>query len=97
MVWRTSHEEFEFNCTVPTVKHAGGSVMIWDCFRQRGVDKLYVLDGIMDKFYYRDILKKNLLPSIEQFWLEQQCIFMHANDPKHTSKVNQRLVEVKKD
>ncbi|CAF4057144.1 unnamed protein product [Rotaria magnacalcarata] len=29
MVWRTRHEEFDPKCTVPTVKHGGGSVMIW--------------------------------------------------------------------
>ena len=28
MVWRTSREEFDPKCTVPTVKHGGGSVMV---------------------------------------------------------------------
>ena len=52
MVQRTPGEEFDPKCTVPTVKHSGGSVMVWDCFTRRGVGKLCVLDRIMDRFYY---------------------------------------------
>ncbi|CAF3806888.1 unnamed protein product [Rotaria socialis] len=29
MVWRTRREEFDRKCTVPTVKHGGGSVIVW--------------------------------------------------------------------
>ena len=32
MVWRSRYEEFDPKCTVPIVKHGGGSVMVWDCF-----------------------------------------------------------------
>lgn len=96
MVWRTPHEEFEPNCTVPTVKHGGGSVMIWGCFTQRGVGNLCILDRIMDRFYYREILERNLLPSIEQLSLQNQCIFMHDNDPKHTSKLIKDWLKEKK-
>ena len=41
----------------------------------------------MDRFYYRDILEQNLQPSINHFKLGQRCIFMHDNDPKHTSRL----------
>ena len=54
MVWRTPHEEFDPKCIVPTVKYAGGSVMVWGCFTRRRVEKLCVLDRIMNRFYYRD-------------------------------------------
>ncbi|CAF4207163.1 unnamed protein product, partial [Rotaria magnacalcarata] len=72
MVWRTRHEEFDPKCTVPTVKHGGGSVMIWVSFTRQGVGKLCLLDRIMDRFYYRDILEQNLLPSINHLKLGQQ-------------------------
>ena len=85
MVWRTPREEFDPKCTVPTVKHGGGSVMVWGCFTRRRVGKLCVLDRIMDSFYYRDILERNLLPSIDHFKFGQQSHFMHDNDSKHTS------------
>ena len=85
MVWRMPGEEFGPKCTIPMVKHGGASVMIWGCFIRQGVVKLCVLDSIMDRFYYRDILKQNLQPSINHFNLGQRCIFMHDNDPKYTS------------
>ena len=59
--------------------------MVWGCFISQGVGKLCVLDRVMDRFYYRDILEENLQPSINHFKLGQRCIFMHDNDLKHTS------------
>ena len=56
MVWRTLDEEFHRKRTVPTVKHAGGSVMVWGCFTRLGVGKLCVLHRMMERFDYRDIL-----------------------------------------
>lgn len=85
MVWRSRGEEFDPKCTVPTVKYGGGSVMVWGCFTKAGVGKLYILDGTMDRFYYRRILEENLLPSIHQLGLGTNFMFMHDNDPKHTS------------
>ncbi len=85
MVWRSRDEEFDPKCTVPTVKHGGGSVMVWGCFTKKGVGKLCILDRTMDRFYNRQILEGNLLPSIQQLGLGTNFTFMHDNDPKHTS------------
>ncbi|CAF1479687.1 unnamed protein product [Didymodactylos carnosus] len=85
MVWRSRKEEFDPKCTLPTVKYGGGSVMVWGCFTKKGVGKLYILDRIMDRFHYREILEKNLIPSIRQLSLGTNFTFMHDNDPKHTS------------
>ena len=59
--------------------------LFWGCFTRREVKKLCVLDCIMDRFYYRDILEHNLLLSIYHLKFRQQSHFMHYNDPKHTS------------
>ena len=96
MVWRTLREEFDPKYTVPTVKHGGGSVIVWGCFTRRGVGKLYVLDRIMDRFYYRDILEQNLFPSIDHFKFGQQCHLMHDNDPKHSSGLDKDLLKQKR-
>ena len=85
MVWRTPREEFYPKCTVPTVKHGDGSVMVWSCLIRRGIGKLCVLDRIMDRFYYRDILQQNLFPSIDHFKFGQQYHFMNDNDRKNIS------------
>ena len=70
---------------MPTVKYEGGSVMVWGCFTKKGVEKLYILDRTMDRFYYRQIWEENLLPSVQQLGLGTNFISMHDNDPKHTS------------
>lgn len=85
MVWRTLKEEFDPKCIVPTVKHGGGSVMVWGCFAKSGMGKLTVLDRILDRFYYQQILEENLLPSVNKLGLGADFSFMHDNDPKHTS------------
>ena len=71
--------------TIPTIKRGDDSVMDWGCFIRQKVGKLCVLDRIMNRFYYRDILEQNLQSSTNHFKLGQRCIFMGDNDPKHTS------------
>ena len=93
MVWRTPGEEFDRKCTMPTVKHGSGLVMFWGCFTCRGVGKLCVLDRIMDRFYYRDILEQNLFPSIDHFKFGQESHFMQDNDRKHTPEIVKRWLK----
>ncbi len=33
---------------VPTVKHGGGSVLMWGCMSAAGVGELHFIDGIMN-------------------------------------------------
>ena len=42
---------------VPTVKHGGGSVMVWSCFSRDGVGPIYRVQGIMDQNMYKGIIK----------------------------------------
>ena len=83
------------NPQCPTVKHAAASVIVWGCFTCLGVGKLCVLDRIMDRFDYRDILEENLFPSIDHFKLGQQCHLMHDNDGKHTSGIVKHCLKQK--
>ena len=46
-----------------------------------------MLDRIMDRFYYRDVLEQHRQPSNNHFILVQRCIFMHDNEPKPTSEL----------
>ena len=61
MIWRTPAAEFDITCTIPTVKHSGGSVICWRCFSSSGVGNLVFIDGNMTEAMYRDILDRNLL------------------------------------
>jgi transposase len=96
MVWRTPGEEFDPKCTVPTVKYNGGSVMVWGCFARSGVGNLYFIDGILDRFRYREILEENLLRSAQKLGLDEQFVFQHDNDPKHTSGIVKEWLKEKK-
>lgn len=71
---------------IPTVKHYGGSVMIWGIFSAQGVGPLVEINGTMNAAIYRDILDKNLLTYAEEK-MPQDWIFQQDNDPKHTSKL----------
>ncbi len=44
-VWRRKGEEYKEKCMVPTVKHGGGSVLMWGCMSAAGVGELHFIDG----------------------------------------------------
>lgn len=70
----------------PTVKHGGGSIMIWACFSGFGIGPFHEIEGIMDRFKYRDILANVMMPHSE--WeMPLRWIFQHHKDRKHTSKL----------
>lgn len=70
----------------PTVKHGGGSVMVWGCFSGYGMGPLHRITGIMDKFMYRDILREHLIPYMDDK-VPLRSFFQQDNDPKHSSKL----------
>ena len=71
---------------IPTVKHDGGSVLVWGVFSANELGSLVLIEGTMNGPKYKEILKNNLLPYSNSFMAEE-WIFQHDNDPKHTSKV----------
>jgi hypothetical protein len=85
-VWRKKNTELDPKNLKATVKHGGGSVMVWGCMSAAGVGKLHFIEGIMDHKKYIEILKKNLAASAEQLGLTGNFIFQQDNDPKHTAK-----------
>lgn len=55
-VRRKVNESHLKSCIVPTVKHDGGSVMVWGCFGNNRVGDIVKIDGIMKKEDYRKML-----------------------------------------
>ena len=49
--------------TIPTVKHGGGSIMLWGCFSVAGIGRLVRMSGTMNGAKHREILEENLLQS----------------------------------
>ncbi len=86
-VWRKPGTAHHLSNTVPTVKHGGGSVMLWGCFSAAGTGRLVAIEGKMNAAKYRDILDENLLQSAQDLRLGRRFTFQQDNDPKHTAKI----------
>ena len=86
-MWRSPKEEFEPECTIPTVKHGDGNVKCWACFSSSGVSSLIFIDGNMTGESYREILENILLKSVEKLGMSLDWIFQHGNDPKHRAVI----------
>jgi hypothetical protein len=61
--------------------------MVWKCMSWEGVGNLRLIEGIMDKYVYREILEMEFISTIHKHDLEEEnVIFQYNNDPKHSSK-----------
>ncbi len=89
-VWRQPGEEYKDKCVLPTVKHGGGSVMVWGCMSAAGTGELQFIEGTMNANMYCDILKQSMIPYLRR--LGCRAVFQHDNDPKHTSKMTTALL-----
>ena len=56
--------------TDTTVKHGGGSIMLWGCFSAAEPGRLVRIEGKMNGAKYREILDENLLQSAQDLRLE---------------------------
>ncbi len=63
-VWWQPGEEHKDKCAKSTVKHSGGSVMVWGCMSAANM--------------YCDILKQSMIPSFRR--LGRRAGFQHDND-----------------
>ncbi len=68
--WYYSHsgEEYQENCALPTIKHGGGSIMVWGCMTTAGTGELRFIEGSMDSNMYCDILKQSRIPSLQKLF-----------------------------
>lgn len=89
-VWRRVGEELLEKNLKGTVKHGGGSVLVWGCMAANGTGNLHFIDGIMDHRKYIAILTEELLPSVTRLGIAGSYVFSQDNDPKHTA-INTRL------
>lgn len=86
-VYRRPGQAYLPKNTLPTVKHGGGSIMLWGAFSARGPGNIVRIKGIMKKEDYCKILQENLQQSAEKLELGPDFLFQHDNDPKHTSRM----------
>uniref|UniRef100_A0AAZ3PMZ7 Tc1-like transposase DDE domain-containing protein n=1 Tax=Oncorhynchus tshawytscha TaxID=74940 RepID=A0AAZ3PMZ7_ONCTS len=75
--------------TIPTVKHGGGSFILWGCFSAAGTGRLVRIERKMNGAKYRVILDENLLQNAQVLRLGRRFTFQQDNNPKHTAKTTQ--------
>lgn len=92
-VWRVAGEEYTDACTIKTVKHGGGSIMLWGCMSSKGVGRLVEIKETMTGAKYVQILQENLFDSAVEMGLGRDFVFQQDNDPKHTSKLARKFFE----
>lgn len=77
-----------------TLKHGGGSIMVWGCMTAEGPGYLTKIDGGLDAELYCRILEGSLQDTIEWYGMERdRVIFQHDNDPKHTARRTKEWLE----
>lgn len=83
-VRRPAGKRYAQEYQLPTIKHGGGSIMVWGCFSGRGVGPLLLIEGNMDRFMYEGILENTMRPYALDL-IGRGFVFQQDNDPKHRS------------
>ncbi|KAG9125886.1 hypothetical protein FRC07_005768 [Ceratobasidium sp. 392] len=85
--WRRPGLSLDPRYTRKTVKHGGGSIMVWGCITAQGVGRLHRIDGRLTAVRYTEILREQLLGTLREHSIPpRRAIFQHDNDPKHTAR-----------
>lgn len=93
--WKKSGAGVQPHTVTPTIKHGGGSVMIWGCMSWKGVGNLARIEGKMDQWKYQEILAEELIDTVDWQDLDDDWIFQQDNDPKHTAHSTRAWFETK--
>ncbi|GFX24140.1 transposable element Tcb1 transposase [Trichonephila clavipes] len=88
-VWRTPKEAFSPECIVPTVKHGGGSLMVWGAISWCGLGTLVTLHGKVKAAHYVNILGDQVHPFVQTSFPGESPLYQDDNVPIHTAKIVQ--------
>jgi len=94
-VRRPKGSRYDSRYQIPTVKHGGGSIMLWGAFSWKGVGPIFKIEGNMDSAMYKNIILEQMLPYARQN-MPRGWIFQQDNDPKHRSHLLQQVFSKKK-
>lgn len=60
---------------IPSMRHSGGSIMLWGCFSVAGRGRLMRVEGKMNTAKSREILEENLMQSARNLPLGRRFVF----------------------
>lgn len=83
LVRRRQGERYHQSCVMPTVKHPE-TIHVWGCFSAKGVGSLTILpkNTAMNKEWYQNILREQLLPAIKEELGNKHCRSMAMKLPR---------------
>ena len=93
-VCRRVGERIVPQCETPTVKHGGGSMIMWGSFGGSRIGDLHRVTGTLKQKGYHSILQRHAIPSDLRL-VGQGFILQQDNDPKHTSRLCQNYLRRK--
>lgn len=81
-------------CVTPTVKHGGGTAMVWSCFARGQVGDLHRVPGLLNQKGYHNILQLHAIHAGLRL-VGQRFVLRKGNDPKHTSRLGKNYSQSK--
>ncbi len=78
-VWRKAGSAHHMQSTIPKVKCAGYSLMLWGCFSAAGTEGLIRVEEKLNAPKYRDSLNENPVQSIQHLRLGRRFTFQQDN------------------
>ncbi|GFU98865.1 uncharacterized protein TNCV_3381111 [Trichonephila clavipes] len=69
------------SATATTVKYGRGNQTVWGCIESSGFVNLHFIDGIMNKYVYLELLKRNLKQSVSKLGISGYFKLYQDNDP----------------
>ncbi len=86
-VWKKPGTGHNLQSTIPKVKCACSSLMLWGCFSAAGTEGLVRVEEKLNAPKYRDSLNENPVQSIQNLRLGRRFTFQQDNGPNHTARV----------
>ena len=84
-VWQIPKEAYNPACLVPTVKHGGGSVMIWATISWYSAGPVITLSGLIAASHYADSLGSQVHPMVRMF-PNNDAVFQDSSLPVHSAR-----------
>ncbi|KAL1923169.1 uncharacterized protein VTP21DRAFT_9545 [Calcarisporiella thermophila] len=92
--WKKRNEPLQERHIQPTIKHGGGSIMIWGCMTSYGIGRVSRIIENLNAEIYSRILNQEMIVTLQLYNLsKQEIVFQHDNDPKHKAKLIDRWFE----